>query len=107
MWGLQRRDDDADQGKLPPAADALTVQDIIDRIAGEDADAGRPSPVLDHSAPRGPLTIEKAHTLMQRHRACSLTECAAKREGYLHLVEQRVISPCPPAGHLDTGVIRG
>lgn len=106
MWGLQRRDDNAEPEKLPPAADALTVQDILDRIAAEHADEGMPSPVLEHIAPREPISEDQAHTLMQRHRACSLVTCPAKLTAYTLLVDRGLINPHPPHGRLEPGLVR-
>lgn len=107
MWGLQQRTADAEPGRLPPVADALTVNEIIARIAREHEDEGRPSPLLDHGAPRGPITVDQARTLMQQHRPCSLVVCPAKREAYLYLVDQRVIVPTPRHGRLDVGATHG
>ncbi|MEV6660622.1 hypothetical protein [Nocardia fluminea] len=106
MWGLQRDIQD-DEPEPRTAANSLTVQDIMDRLAAEAEEEGRPSPVLVHTAPRHPITVEEAHTLMQRHRSCALVGCPAKREAYLLLVDRRIIVPRPTHGQLEPRFARG
>ncbi|MFE7719581.1 hypothetical protein ACFU44_11115 [Nocardia rhizosphaerihabitans] len=82
------------------------MQEIIDRINSEHEDEGRPSPVLDHAAPRGPITVDYARILMRQHRVCRREECPAKRAGFALLVERGIMSPSPSAGQLEPGKVR-
>lgn len=79
---------------------SLTVQDIIARLAREDADEGRPCLLLDHSAPPHLLSLDEAHTVMQDHRACDRTICPRVNAAYNVLVAAGKIRPQPKAGQL-------
>ncbi|MGW5924297.1 hypothetical protein ACWFPY_35355 [Nocardia fluminea] len=105
MWGLQRDIQD-DEPEPRTAANAVTVQEIIDRISSEHEAEGRPSPVLNHAAPRGPITVDYARILMRQHRVCQRDECPAKRAAFALLVERGIMSPSPSAGQLEPGRFR-
>lgn len=46
-----------------------------------------------HAAPDAPLTPAHAHTIMQRHRACSVEDCPRKATAWTVLVEAGRITP--------------
>ncbi|GAD81593.1 hypothetical protein FEK33_09230 [Nocardia asteroides NBRC 15531] len=78
----------------------LTVWDIIARLAQEAEQNGRPSPVLDHSAPDYPLSREMAHRVLQLHRVCDRVRCARKAAAWMRLVELGAVVPRPPNGSM-------
>ena len=109
MWGLERDIQVPEQQRAPEprtAADAVTVQEVIDRIISEHDAEGRPSPVLNHAAPRGPITVEYARILMRQHRPCNRDECPAKRCAFALLVDKGIMFPSPSAGQLEPGRVR-
>ncbi|TCK01005.1 hypothetical protein DFR71_2024 [Nocardia alba] len=109
MWGLERDIQVPEQQRAREprtAANAVTVQEIMDRINSEHEDEGRPSPVLNHAAPSGPITVEYARILMRQHRVCNRDECPAKRAAFALLVDKGIMSPSPSAGQLEPGRIR-
>lgn len=77
-----------------------TVWDIIARLAQEADQQGQPSPVLDHSAPSDQLTEERAHTVMQTHRACERWLCPSKAAAWNVLVAAGRIVPRPANGSM-------
>ncbi|MFD4441030.1 hypothetical protein ACFWPK_14795 [Nocardia sp. NPDC058519] len=108
MW-LQRDIQEPEQQRITvprTAANAVTVQEIMDRINSEHEDEGRPSPVLDHAAPRGRITVDYARILMRQHRVCSREECPAKRCAFALLVERGIMSPSQSSGRLEPGETR-
>ncbi|MFD3706537.1 hypothetical protein ACFWUP_25660 [Nocardia sp. NPDC058658] len=88
MWG---------QKAIPPQ---LTVHDIAARLAQEAEQQCRPSPVLDHCAPREMLTEVQAHTVMQTHRACERWLCPRKASAWNLLVQAGRIVPRPANGSM-------
>ncbi|MFF5030436.1 hypothetical protein [Nocardia salmonicida] len=107
MW-LQREIQELERQRMPEprtAANAVTVQEIMDRINSEHEDEGRPSPVLDHAAPRGPITVDYARILMRQHRVCNREGCPAKRCAFALLVERGIMSPSQSTGQLEPGGI--
>ncbi|MBF6233434.1 hypothetical protein [Nocardia farcinica] len=74
--------------------------DIIARLAQEAEQDGRPSPVLDHNAPRALLTLEQAHTVLQMHRACERWQCPRKAAAWNVLVDAGRIVPRPANGSM-------
>ncbi len=77
-----------------------TVWDIIARLASEAEQDGRPSPVLDHSAPPELPTPEQAHTVLQTHRACERWQCPRKAAAWNVLVDAGRIVPRPANGSM-------
>ncbi|MFI5502696.1 hypothetical protein ACIA5E_26870 [Nocardia asteroides] len=75
-----------------------TVWDIMARLAQEAEEQGQPSPVLDHTAPGGPLTADQAHLVMQTHRACDRWVCMRKASAWAVLVAAGRIVPRPANG---------
>ncbi|MGW4633676.1 hypothetical protein [Nocardia sp. NPDC004415] len=73
-------------------------------MAHEAEQQGQPSPVLNHSTPSGPLTTERAHTVMQIHRACERWQCRQKAAAWTVLVAAGRIVPRPANGQLAPGV---
>lgn len=113
MWGLSRRADEQPVTEPLPivqpqqeprtAADAVTVQDIIDRINRENAAAGRDALVIDHAAPRGRITVDQARALAQDHKECPMIGCPAKRRARATLVEHGIIRLAPANNSLAPG----
>lgn len=75
-----------------------TVWDIMARLAQEAEQQGQPSPVLDHTAPREPLTSEMAHRVLQLHRACDRDRCPRKAAAWDVLVAAGRVVPRPANG---------
>ena len=94
MWGQQRT----------PCDPQRSVWDIIARLAQEAEQQAQPSPVLNHRPPRGPLTAEQAHTVMQTHRECDRGRCGQKAAAWAVLVAAGRIVPRPANGQLAPGV---
>ncbi|TLF52019.1 hypothetical protein [Nocardia cyriacigeorgica] len=69
-------------------------------MASEAEQQGQPSPVLDHSSPREPLTRDAAHRVLQLHRACDRVRCARKAAAWGALVDAGRIVPRPANGSM-------
>ncbi|MFE9785854.1 hypothetical protein ACFYO7_10780 [Nocardia salmonicida] len=78
----------------------MSVWDIAARLAQEAEQHCRPSPVLDHNAPRQLLTDEQAHTIMQTHRECERWLCPRKAAAWNALVDTGRIVPRPENGSM-------
>ena len=66
----------------PPMPDRPSVADIAARLAGE-----------CHPSPRGPMSIEAAHAMLQERRDCDLESCGEKWTAYWFLVDAGRLRP--------------
>ncbi|MCP2289880.1 hypothetical protein [Nocardia amikacinitolerans] len=88
-------------GPKSSVPEQLAVWDIIARLASEAEQQGKPSPVLDHSAPRALLELDEAHTVLQTHRACERWQCPRKGAAAWNvLVDAGRIVPRPANGSM-------